>query len=316
MLRSVAMASIPVSAFTLRGSLVIGTDRGEWFSASAGDRLEPLADTGPVADAIEAEGTLSVACWAPVLKQLRGVVWTDLALTAPATALASTPRGLVLADTGGGVSLLAGTSRVPVQELTASEVLVSMLPLDEGLVALGASGTVEVSTWPGSEGPLVPVNTGSLGRVHALFPGIRRGTVFVAGARGLGLVERQRLGAVATDLGDRIAGAAVFAERGRAFVHADSGEAWILDESLARPARVRLGDAPVAGATAGGDGTVLAWTTDGVLHVIAHDGASWRIADGNVVLALPEPNQIRGSIAIHWTESSGLRISRGHVAWN
>jgi hypothetical protein len=79
---------------------------------------------------------------------------------------------------------------------------------------------------------------------------------------------------------------------------------------------VRLGDSKVAGAVAGTDGTVLAWTTDGVLHVVGHDGASWRITEGGVVLALPEPNQIRGSIAIHWTAAGGARVSRGHVAWN
>jgi hypothetical protein len=311
------MSSIPVSAFTLRGSLVIGTDRGEWLSVTSGDRLEPLADTGPVSDAVDhGDGTLTVACWAPMLKQLRNGTWTDLALSAPATALAMTPRGLVLADTGGGISLLAGTSRVPVQELTSPEPLVALLALDDGLVALGASGSLEVTAWPGGETSLTPVHTGSIGRAHAIFPGLRRGTAFVAGARGLGVLERQRLTSVSTDLGDRIAGVAVFVERARAFAYADNGDAWIVDEGLARPARVRLGDGKVAGAVAGTDGTVLAWTTDGVLHVVGHDGASWRIADGGVVLALPEPNQIRGSIAIHWTAAGGARVSRGHVAWN
>ncbi len=311
------MSSIPVSAFSLRGSLVIGTDRGEWLAVGSGDRLDPLADTGPVSDAVEHnDGTLTVACWAPVLKQLRSGTWTDLALSAPATALAITPRGLVLADTSGGISLLAGTSRVPVQELTSPEPILAMLGIDDGLVALGASGTIETSTWPGGEATLTPVSTGMIGRAHALFPGVRRGTAFVAGARGLGLLERQRLGSVSTDFGDRIAGVAVFAERGRAFAYADNGDAWIIDDSLARPARVRIGESKVAGAVAGTDGTVLVWTTDGVLHVVGHDGASWRIADGGVVLALPEPNQIRGSIAVHWTESGGARVSRGHVAWN
>lgn len=310
------MPSIPVSAFSLRGSLVIGTDRGEWLVGS-GDRLEPLADTGPVSDAVDhGDGTLSVACWAPVLKQLRSGTWTDLSLSAPATALAITPRGLVVADTSGGISLLAGTSRVPVQELISPEPILSLLALDDSLVALGASGTLEVTTWPGTEGALTPVHTGSIGRAHALFPGLRRGTALVAGARGLGVLERQRLGAVSTDFGDRIAGVAVFVERARAFAYADNGDAWIVDDGLARIARVRLGESKVAGAVAGTDGTVLVWTTDGVLHVVGHDGASWRIAEGGVVLALPEPNQIRGSIAIHWTAAGGVRLSRGHVAWN
>ncbi len=311
------MRSHPVAAFSLRGSLVIGTDSGEWLSVGSGDSLAPIAETGPISDAVEhADGTLSVACWAPVLKQLRGGVWTELVLSAPATALAVTPRGLVIADTSGGLSLIAGAARVPVQELTSPEPIVGLVAVEDGLVVLGASGSIEVTSWPGAEGGLVPVHTGSIGRAHAIFPGLRRGTAIVAGARGVGVLEKQRLVAVTTDLGDRISGVAVFADRGRALLYADNGEAWIVDEGLARPARVRLGDAQVAGATQGADGTVLAWTTDGVLHVIGHDGASWRITEGGVVLALPEPNQIRGSIAIHWSATGGTRVTRGHVAWN
>ena len=309
--------SVPVAAFSLRGALVIGTDGGEWLSIGAGDRIVPLADTGPISDVVDhGDGTLSVACWTPVLKQLRDNAWTDLALSAPATALAITPRGLVLADTGGGLSLLAGASRVPVQELTSPEAIVALVGVDGGLVALGASGSVEVTTWPGAEGGLTPVHTGSIGRAHAIFAGLRRGTAFVAGARGIGVLERQRLTSVSTDLGDRVSGVAVFADKGRALVYADDGSAWIVDEGLARPARVRLGDGKVAGAVSGSDGTVLAWTTDGTLHVVGYDGASWQVTDGGVVLALPEPNQIRGSIAIHWSASRGMHVTRGHVAWN
>jgi hypothetical protein len=309
--------TIPVAAFTLRGTLVIGTDSGEWLSIGNGDRVVPLADTGPISDVVDhGDGTLSVACWTPVLKQLRDSAWTDLSLSAPATALAMTPRGLVLADTGGGLSLLAGTSRVPVQELTSPEAIVQLVALDGGLAVLGTSGSVEVTTWPGAEGGLTPVHTGSIGRAHAIFAGLRRGTALVAGARGVGVLERQRLTSVSTDIGDRVAGVAVFHDRGRALLHADDGSAWIVDEGLARPARVRLGDGKVAGATSGSDGTVLVWTTDGVLHVVGHDGASWQVTDGGVVLALPEPNQIRGSIAIHWSASRGMRVTRGHVAWN
>ena len=309
--------SVPVAAFALRGAVVIGTDGGEWVSIGTNDRAVPLADTGPISDCVDhGDGTLSVACWTPVLKQLRDGAWSDLSLSAPATALAVTPRGLVFADTSGGLSLLAGASRVPVQELTAPEPILQMIAVDGGLVALGASGSVETTPWPASEGGLSPVGTSSIGRAHAIFPGIRRGTAFVAGARGVAVLERGRLASVSTDLGDRISGAAVFGDRGRALLHADDGSAWIVDEGLARPARVRLGDGRVAGACAGSDGTVLAWTTDGVLHVVGHDGASWQVTDGGVVLALPEPNQIRGSIAIHWSASRGLTVTRGHVAWN
>ncbi len=153
--------SIPVAAFSLRGALVIGTDSGEWLSVASGDRLVPLGETGPISDAVEhGDGTLSVACWAPVLKQLANGAWTDLALSAPATALAVTPRGLVIADTRAGLSVLVGSSRVPVQELVSPEAVVALLGVDDGLVALGASGSVEVTTWPGAEGGLTPMHTG------------------------------------------------------------------------------------------------------------------------------------------------------------
>jgi hypothetical protein len=108
----------------------------------------------------------------------------------------------------------------------------------------------------------------------------------------------------------------VFANRGRAFIYADNGDAWIIEDGLGRPSRVHLDNAEVAGAAPGADGTVLAWTTDGALHVVGHDGASWRVTDGGVVLAVPEPDTARGSIAIHWTAAGGARVTRGHVAWN
>ncbi len=308
--------SIPVTAFAIGSSLVIGTDAGEWLTLGTGDVLSPLPATGPVSAVVDdGAGTITVACWEPVLKQLRAGAWTELSLSAPAVALAVTAKGLVIADTSGGLSTLAGASRVPVQELTATEPVVALEPTEDGLVVLAASGSVEATVWPGQEGGLAPVNTASIGRAHALFPGIRRGTVLVAGARGIAVLDRQRLVAVTTDLGDRVGGAAVFHDRGRAFLHADSGEAWIVDEGLGRPARVRLGDAEVAGCASGADGTVLAWTTDGALHVVGHDGASWRVADRDVVLAAPEVARA-GSIAIHWTPSTGAHVTRGHVAWN
>ena len=313
-----ASRSIPVAAFAIRGALVIGTDAGEWSTLGAGEQLEPLPATGPVSAVVEdATGTLTVACWEPKLEQLndpsRG--WSEIALAAPAVALAATPRGLVIADTGGGLSLLEGASQVPVLALAAPEPIVALQPMEHGLVVLAASGAVEVTTWPDQDGPLAPVSTASIGRAHALFPGMRRGTVLVAGARGLGVLEQKRLVSVTTDLDDRISGAAVFADHGRAFVYTDNGEAWIVDEALGRPARVRLGGAEVAGCVPGADGTVLAWTTEGVLYVIGHEGASWCVADGGVVLAAPELGR-SGTIAIHWTQQGGARVTRGHVAWN
>jgi hypothetical protein len=256
----------------------------------------------------EADGTVTVACWSPELRQLRQGAWSTISLSAPAMALASTPRGIVIADTGGGLSLLSGAARVPVQEVTSPE----------PIVALGASGTVEVSTWPVVEGGLVPIHTGTIGRAHAIFAGIRPGTALIAGSRGIATLDadgtRPRLAAVTTDVKERVSGAAVFTDRQRAFVYADSGEAWIIDEGLVRANAVRL-SAGVIGAAPSGDGSVLVWTADGALHTVGSDGATWRVTGDGVVLAVPDPGRT-GSIAIHWTASGGTRVTRGHVAWN
>ena len=311
--------SVPVAAFPHGGTLVIATDDGEWMRLGAGEALEPMTATGPMSDVVaESDGTLTVACWEPKLHQLRGGAWTTISLSAPATALAATLRGIVIADAGGGLSLLSGAARVPVQELTSPEPILSLVWAGGGLVALGASGSVEVTTWPVVEGGLVPIHTGSIGRAHAIFVGIRPGTALIAGARGLAVLDadgtRPRIQAVTTDLKERVSGAAVFTDRQRALVYADSGDAWIVDEGLVRATPVRL-SAGVIGAAPSGDGSVLAWTADGALHTIGSDGATWRVTGDGVVLAVPDPGRT-GALAIHWTASGGTRVTRGHVAWN
>jgi hypothetical protein len=314
--------SMPIAAFPHGGSLVIATDDGEWLRLGTGESLEPMTATGPMSDVVaETDGTITVACWSPELRQLRhgpmSPAWSTISLSAPATALAATPRGLVIADTGGGLSLLTGAARVPVQELSSPEPILSLVWVGS-LVALGASGTVEVSTWPVVEGGLVPIHTGTIGRAHAIFAGIRPGSALVAGARGIATLDadgtRPRIVAVTTDLKERISGAAVFADRQRALVYADSGDAWIVDEGLVRANPVRL-SAGVIGAAPSGDGGVLAWTADGALHTIGSDGATWRVTGDDVVLAVADPGRT-GSVAIHWSKSGGTRVTRGHVAWN
>lgn len=308
-------ASSPVVAFAIHGALVIGTDGGDWLSLGSGEQLTALGPTGPVSAAVrDASGTLTVASWEPRLAQLRDGAWVSIALAAPAVALAVTPRGLVLADAGGGLALLAGGSRTPVQELTADEPVLELVPGGAGIVALLASGAVATTAWPQADAPavLAHVDTTAVGRVHALFAGVAGGTVLVAGARGCGVLDRGRLVAVASDLGDRIAGAAVFHGHGRALLHTDEGEGCVVDDRLSRTARIAVG--VIAGCTPGDGGSVLAWTTSGGLHAIAHDGTHRTLADGGVVLAAPEVGRV-GAIAIRWAPASGVRVTRGHVAW-
>ncbi|MFN0251994.1 MAG: hypothetical protein ACKV2T_34275 [Kofleriaceae bacterium] len=314
--------SMPIAAFSHAGSLVIATDDGAWLRLGAGESLEPMTPTGPMSDVVaETDGTVTVACWSPELRQLRQGAWSTISLSAPATALAATPRGIVIADTGRVLSLLSGAARMPVQELTSPEPILSLVWVGS-LVALGASGTVEVSTWPVVEGGLVPLHTGTIGRAHAIFAGIRPGSALVAGARGIATLDhtpsasgtRPRIAAVTTDLKERVSGAVVFTDRQRALVYADSGDAWIVDEGLVRATPVRL-SAGVIGAAPSGDGSVLAWTADGALHTIGSDGATWRVTGDGVVLAAADPGRT-GTVAIHWSKTGGTRVTRGHVAWN
>jgi hypothetical protein len=306
-------AAMPVAAFAIHGSLIVGTDSGDWLALGSGEQLAAIGATGPMSAAVrDAAGTLTVAGWGPSLAQLRGDRWSEIALASPAVALAATPRGLVIAEASGALSLLAGTSRVPVQELVAGEPVLDLAPAGGGIVALLANGAIASTTWPGAEAPLAVVETAAIGHAHAVFADPFAGAVLVAGARGAGVIERGRLVAVASDLGDRVAGAAAFGAQDRALVYCDDGAAYILDRRLSRAAQAPAGG--FAGAAPGDDGRVLAWTTTGSLQAITAGGTHHRLTEGSVVLAAPEVGRI-GAIALHWTPQTGVRATRGHVAW-
>jgi hypothetical protein len=287
-------------AFAVGGSFVVGTEAGDWLSLT-GEQLAPIASIGRASAAVrDPAGALTVACWEPKLERYEDGAWSSIALASPALALAATAKGLVIADAGGGLSLMTG--RVPVQELVAPEPVVELAPGGDGLVALLASGKLMTTAWPTGEATLVAIDTHAIGRAHAMFGAL------VAGAKACGVLDRRRLVAVATPLPDRIAGAAAFSGRGRFLVHTDDGEACIVDDRLNRVAGLAIGD--VAGCASGDGDKVLAWTTAGALEVIASDGAHRRIADGDVVLAAPEVGRI-GVIAVR----RGNKVTRGLVAW-
>jgi hypothetical protein len=260
---------------------------------------------------------LTVASWEPRLMQLREGGWMSIALAAPALALAVTPRGLVIADAGGGLSLLADASRAPVQELSADQPVVALAPRGGGIAALLATGAVAASAWPGAAtAALEVVDTSATGRVHALFPlppAMAGGGVLVAGARGYGLFDGAHMVTVASDPGFQVAGVAVLGGHRRALLHSDEGDACIVDERLSRTARLAIG--AIAGCTSGGDGGALAWTAAGALYAIDHGGGHRKLADGDVVLGAPDVGRI-GAIAIRWAPASGVRVTRGHVAWS
>lgn len=301
--------------------MIVGTDAGEWLAIEAvrdGTGVRRVCDTGPFAAVAREEAGLAIASWGAQLVRLRAGERAEgepAALAIAALALVSTPRGLVIASVDGGLSLLANDRSVPVQELAAPAPIVEMLAhATRGLALLGAGGTLDVTTWPASPGPLVRVDPAAIGRPHALFAGMTPGTALVAGARGVAILDGTRLATAAAIGPDRVCAAVAFAGRGRACLCDDAGAAWIVDASLGRVDRVRLPDASFAGLAAGPRGAVLAWTDGGALYEILHDGESRRLAAERVVLALGRADDV---IAIQWTAADGVSATatgRG-AAW-
>ncbi len=300
----------PIALCASARATYVGSDGGEWATVTAANELGALPSTGPFGAAVvDASGTLTVACWGTSVKQLRDAAWSEIVLGAPTLALADTARGLFAGDADGGLTIVPTTSRIPVQEQSLGEPVVALQSTGDAIVALGTSGKVTACG-----ATLVAVDTSAIGRVHALFPGVRTGSAIVAGTEGYAVLvtgDRAALAAVVVD-GPALRGVAPFHDRERALIYADGGDAWIADAGLARVARLRV---RVVGAAATPDGTVLAWTGDGELHVVAHDGAIRRIGERDIVLAAADLERAGGYIAIHWSASDGARVSRGRSAW-
>ncbi|MCX5745930.1 MAG: hypothetical protein NT062_25920 [Proteobacteria bacterium] len=317
------MQAVPVTILAKPGACVIGSETGEWAVADRGDRITPLPATGPFGAAVlDTAGSLIVSCWAPVVQQLRAGArtWEPIELGATPLALVATPRGVISGDATGGLAIVPTSSRISVQELTAAEPVVELCSTDDGLAILGASGALEVTGWPfratetspyrdGAQ--LARVDTAAIGRPYGLFPGVREGSAIVAGRRGIAALAGNALAYVV--VGElEVRGVVRFAGADRACLFTDGGEAWILDPSLARVTRVRTVD--IAGASAMPDGTVLIWTHHGDLALLASDGAVRGLAGRDVVGAAPDPDRASGYLAVHWTATDGVSLSRGG-AW-
>lgn len=269
---------------------------------------ESLPPTGEVSAAASDGTLLAVATWDGKLHRLEGDAWRSIDVDQPILALAYTSKGLVLADAGGGLSLLGGTASVPIQEMAAQDPIVELARADDGLLAIAAGGGLVTSKWPGVEGArLTDADTELIGRAHALFATAGE-AVIVAGAGGVGVWHGARLVATSVELDERVRSAAVFANGSRMCFVTDAGSAYVADQNLARVVRARGGGSFI-GAAASADGAALAWTADGALYAISADGAAAKLPAANVVLAA------RGNLAVHWTAAQGVKITRGVAAW-
>lgn len=312
---AVARCALPNMLLAAKQGPVVGTDAGEWFAIEANGAVVPLPATGPFSAAlVDASGIVTVACWESSIKQLRGAHWVEHMAVAPPLALVLAELGVVVGDALGGFSIVDAGSWFPVPDLAATAPILDLGVIGTSLAVVDASGRLAITRLPGRDQvDLATLDTGALGRPFALCPGIRAATLIAIGERGIGIVDGATLGSVVAEASVRAV--AAFRGHDRACVVTDAGTAWIVDAALARVARIRLAGAGIEGLATGGDGTVLAWTTDGDLHSIGPDGAVRRMVEGDVVLAAPDPDDAAGYLAVHWTAERGLRVSRGRTTW-
>jgi len=312
--------ALPIALLPTKHGAVIGTEAGEWFEIGDGDALVALPPTGPFAVAIvDPSGTVTVACWDESIQQLRGRSWEPRRVAEPAIALAVTERGLIVGDAAGNLTLVPPGARLRGEQLAAGAPVLELGVAGVSLVMIDAHGRLAVTAWPlRGDGALVALDTDALGRPFALCPGARAATLIAIGERGIGVVDGARLTDVVEARGVRAV--AAFRGHDRACVVADGGAAWLVDAQLARVAPIRIpgGGAGIEGTAAGLDGSLLAWTADGGLYAIGPDGAVRRLAEGDIVLAMPDCDDREdpsAHIAVHWTADAGPRVSRGSAAW-
>jgi len=325
------MITRPVVVLATPQATLVGSDTGEW-SRIGDQRITPLPQTGAFGAAVlDDDGTATIACWSNSVKQLRAGAadWVDVPLGATPIALAGTARGIVAGDATGGLAFVPVAGKIAIQDLSASEPIVELCVLggapDASLAILGAHGGLDVTRWPfgATEASpyrdaqqLVRVDTSSIGRTYAIYPGPRPGSAIACGRAGYAVLSGSALAYVVVEA-VAIRAIVWFAHAERACVLTDAGDAWIVDASLARVARLLVPEGAIVGLATAGD-RVLAWTCDGELFAVAPDGAARPALPGvrDVVLAAPDPVRHGDLIAVTWRPEAGVAAVRGRVAWS
>ena len=134
--------SRPALALAARSSIFIATDSGAWFRASRGKSflIHRLPDLdGASAPAVDSSGTLWIGLFDGVIATPRDDEWAYHATDAVVLSVAATPWGLALGDASGTVSLREPPAP-PIAKVALGEAVVELMPFDQGIVALGASG--------------------------------------------------------------------------------------------------------------------------------------------------------------------------------
>jgi hypothetical protein len=282
--------------------------------------VRPLPDLdGCSAVAVDREGNLFVGLYDGMIAMPRDDEWSYRAAEAPVLCLAATPRGLAVGDASGSITI-RDAAGLPIGSTAAGEPVVDLVASDDGLVALGARGSMWRLRWADDAPALAAVATNeALGRPVSFFDTGDPSRVGVFGAERVGILAR---GARGPTVGVRrfpegIGAVSAFGreagEAGRPPLGllTDAGRLWFVESDLKRVVPVVLADgiAAVVGLAPGPVGGLLAWTADGALFAVDRDRRARPLA-GDVALAYIDPDGLDRIAVVHWSPDSGVRLRR------
>jgi hypothetical protein len=316
--------SRPVLARSARGWTLLLTDSGICFRIDRGETLalRPLPDLdGSSAVAVDPEGNLFVGFYDGMIATPRDDEWAYRAADAPVLSLAATPRGLALGDASGSITFRDPAGQ-PIASAAAGEPVVDLVASDEGVVALGARGSLWRLRWvDGGNLSLAPVPPNeALGRPVALFDSGDSSRVGVFSAERVALLGRGVRGPMVgvRRFPEGINRVAAFGRDAREAespplgLLTDAGRLWFVDSDLKTVALVVLSDdaGEVMGLAPGPNGGLLAWTAGGTLVAIGRDRRARTLAGDDVALAYTDPDRLDRVTVVHWRQGSGVKVRR------
>ncbi len=314
--------SRPALALAARSSIFIATDSGAWFRASRGKSflIHRLPDLdGASAPAVDSSGTLWIGLFDGVIATPRDDEWAYHATDAVVLSVAATPWGLALGDASGTVSLREPPAP-PIAKVALGEAVVELMPFDQGIVALGASGGLwRIEQPQGGVFSAAAISTHTaLGRPVGLFSTGNGSKVGVFSPERLALLSRgaSRLTVGIRRFADGIdkvvpLGAIPGKADSPLGLLTDAGDIWLVDAELKASSRVDLpgGANDVVGLAAGPLGSLLAWTAGGSLFSI-RDRSVQALATADVATALAGPDSHDQVVVVYWVKKRTLKVSR------
>ena len=317
-------ASRPVLARSARDGTLLLTDSGTCFRIERGETLalRPLPDLdGCSAVAVDEEGNLLIGLYDGMIATPRDDEWAYRAAEAPVLSLAPTPRGLAIGDASGSITV-RDPSGHPIASASAGEPVVDLAAFDDGLIALGARGSLWRLRWADGDSlalSAVPSNE-ALGRPVSLFDtgdpsrvgvfSAERAAVLGRGARGPTVgVRRFPEGINAVSTFGRDGGAAGSPPLA---LLTDAGRLWFVESDLKRVAPVVLPDeaGDVVGLAPAPNGALLAWTAGGMLLAVDRDLRARILASDDVALAYIDPDRTDRVAVVQWRRDSGIKLRR------